>query len=189
MVFILQVLKNRKAMKSAWELVKLIRTTTSDGELTSTERNSLNKAFWELANEIRKSQMYDYKIKRGSVYVVDGDTIKCVLDLGFSILHKATIRLAGINCPETRTRNLAEKELGKKAKSRLKELIKGQDIELHCEKEKGKFGRVIGTLWVNDTIGAAYTRKRNINKQMVTEGHAREYTGGKRLPWVVQGYE
>ena len=55
MIFILQVLKNRKAMKSAWELVKLIRTTTSDGELTSTERNSLNKAFWELANEIRKS--------------------------------------------------------------------------------------------------------------------------------------
>jgi len=125
--------------------------------------------------------MYDYKIKRGSVTVVDGDTIKCVLDLGFSILHKATIRLAGINCPETRTRNLAEKELGKKAKARLKELIKGQDIELHCEKEKGKFGRVIGTLWVNDTTAI----KRNLNKQMLQEGHAREYTGGKRLPWVV----
>ena len=123
--------------------------------------------------------MYDYRIKRGSIRVVDGDTIKCVLDLGFSILHKATIRLAGINCPETRTRNLVEKELGKKAKSRLKELIKGQDIELHCEKEKGKFGRVIGTLWVNDA-----TTKRNLNKQMIQEGHAREYTGGKRLPWV-----
>jgi len=133
--------------------------------------------------------MYDYRIKRGSIRVVDGDTIKCVLDLGFSILHKATIRLAGINCPETRTRNLVEKELGKKAKSRLKELIKGQDIELHCEKEKGKFGRVIGTLWVNDTLGSdtenlAYTTKRNLNKQMIQEGHAREYTGGKRLPWV-----
>jgi len=131
--------------------------------------------------------MYDYRIKRGSISVVDGDTIKCVLDLGFSILHKATIRLAGINCPETRTRNLVEKELGKKAKSRLKELIKGQDIELHCEKEKGKFGRIIGTLWVNDTTkmknGATYT-KRNLNKQMIQEGHAREYTGGKRLPWV-----
>ena len=53
--------------------------------------------------------MYDYRIKKGSVQVVDGDTIRCVLDLGFSILHKATIRLAGINCPETRTRNLVEK--------------------------------------------------------------------------------
>jgi len=131
--------------------------------------------------------MYDYRIKRGSISVVDGDTVKCVLDLGFNILHKATIRLAGINCPETRTRNLVEKELGNKAKSRLKELVKGQDIELHCQKEKGKFGRIIGTLWVNDTTkmknGATYT-KRNLNRQMIQEGHAREYTGGKRLPWV-----
>jgi len=55
MFFILQVIGNRKAMKSAWELVKLIKSTTSDGELTALERNSLNKAFWELANEIRKS--------------------------------------------------------------------------------------------------------------------------------------
>ena len=124
--------------------------------------------------------MYDYKIKRGSITVVDGDTIKCVLDLGFSIMHKATIRLAGINCPETRTRNLVEKELGKKAKARLKELLKGQDVELHCEKEKGKFGLVIGVLWVCDSP----TVTRDLNKQMVSEGHAREYTGGKRLPWV-----
>jgi|TARA_R110000824_G_scaffold52052_5_gene144679 endonuclease YncB( thermonuclease family) len=124
--------------------------------------------------------MYDYKIKRGSITVVDGDTIRCVLDLGFSILHKATIRLAGINCPETRTRNLVEKELGKKAKSRMKELVKGKEIELHCAKEKGKFGRVIGILWVCDSP----TVKRNLNRQMISEGHAREYTGGKRLPWV-----
>jgi len=53
MGFIFQVFSNRKAMKSAWELVKLIRTTTSDGELTAIERNKLNRAFWELANEIR----------------------------------------------------------------------------------------------------------------------------------------
>ena len=124
--------------------------------------------------------MYDYRIKKGSVQVVDGDTIRCVLDLGFSILPKATIRLAGINCPETRTRNLVEKELGKKAKARLKELVKGQDIELHCEKEKGKFGRIIGTLWVYDSEWIL----RNLNRQMVQEGHAREYTGGKRLPWI-----
>jgi len=126
--------------------------------------------------------MYDYRIKRGSISVVDGDTIKCVLDLGFSIMHKATIRLAGINCPETRTRNLVEKALGKKAKARMKELVKGQDIELHCEKEKGKFGRVIGTLWAKDSELVM----RNINRQMVSEGHARHYTGGKRLPWGVE---
>ena len=53
MGFILQVITNRKAMKSAWGLVKLIKSTTSDGVLSKSERNKLNKAFWELANEIR----------------------------------------------------------------------------------------------------------------------------------------
>ena len=53
MGFIFQVITNRKAMKSAWELVKLIKSTTSDGVLDSTERNRLNKAFWVLANDIR----------------------------------------------------------------------------------------------------------------------------------------
>ena len=53
MFFILQVIGNRKAMKSAWELVKLIKSTTSDGTLDSAERNRLNKAFWVLANDIR----------------------------------------------------------------------------------------------------------------------------------------
>jgi hypothetical protein len=53
MGFILQVITNRKAMKSAWGLVKLIKSTTSDGALSKSERNKLNKAFWELANEIR----------------------------------------------------------------------------------------------------------------------------------------
>jgi hypothetical protein len=53
MGFILQVITNRKAMKSAWGLVTLIKSTTSDGVLSQSERNKLNKAFWELANEIR----------------------------------------------------------------------------------------------------------------------------------------
>jgi len=53
MFFILQVIGNRKAMKSAWELVKLIKSTTSDGTLDSEERNRLNRAFWVLANDIR----------------------------------------------------------------------------------------------------------------------------------------
>ena len=53
--WIIQVVTIRKAMKSAWELVKLIQSTTADGALDRNERNALNKAFWELANEIRSS--------------------------------------------------------------------------------------------------------------------------------------
>ena len=55
--------------------------------------------------------------------VIDGDTIDVTLDLGFDIkLHKQRVRLAGIDTPESRTRNLAEKALGLKAKDRLIEI-------------------------------------------------------------------
>ena len=59
--------------------------------------------------------------------VVDGDTLDCDLDLGFDvILQKQRVRLAGIDTPESRTRNLKEKALGLKAKERLIELCEGK---------------------------------------------------------------
>ena len=49
--------------------------------------------------------------------IVDGDTFDCILDLGFDVkLHKQRVRLAGIDTPESRTRDLAEKKLGLAAK-------------------------------------------------------------------------
>ena len=42
--------------------------------------------------------------------IVDGDTFDCILDLGFDVkIHKQRVRLAGIDTPESRTRDLAEK--------------------------------------------------------------------------------
>ena len=59
--------------------------------------------------------------------------------------------------------------------ARLKELLKGQKVSIQCTKEKGKFGRILADVMVGDT---------NINKQLIDEGHAREYQGGKKIPWV-----
>ena len=55
--------------------------------------------------------MFDYQCKL--LRVVDGDTIDVNIDLGFSVWHKARVRMLGIDTPESRTRNLAEKALGK----------------------------------------------------------------------------
>ena len=117
--------------------------------------------------------MFDYMVKVGRV--VDGDTVDVIIDLGFSIHHKARVRLLGIDSPESRTRNREEKALGLASKARLKELLKGQKVRLECTKEKGKFGRVLGALWVGDV---------NINLQLCAEGHARPYWGGRKVPWV-----
>ena len=54
--------------------------------------------------------MYNYNAT--CVRVIDGDTIDADIDLGFSVKIKKRIRLAGINAPESRTRNLAERKWG-----------------------------------------------------------------------------
>jgi len=117
--------------------------------------------------------MFEYACK--VLRVVDGDTIDVNIDLGFNIWHRGRVRMAGIDTPESRTRNLEEKKLGLASKARLKELLKGQKVSIQCTKEKGKFGRILADVMVGDT---------NINKQLISEGHAREYQGGKKIPWV-----
>jgi len=112
--------------------------------------------------------MYVYKAKLDRV--VDGDTVDASIDLGFDISIQKRIRLAGIDTPETRTRNKEEKVKGLASKSRLIELLKNGSFVLKS-KEVGKYGRVLGTLHVDDI---------NINETLVKEGFAVEYWGGKK---------
>ena len=113
--------------------------------------------------------MYEYKCE--VTRVVDGDTIDCVLDLGFSILHKCRVRLYGIDTPESRTRDLDEKARGKLASKFLQDSIdNGKDIVLRSELKdsKGKYGRVLGSIVVDDL---------DINKAMVANNLAVKYFG------------
>ena len=112
--------------------------------------------------------MYTYKAKLDRV--VDGDTIDAHIDLGFDITIHKRIRLAGIDSPESRTRDLEEKAKGLASKDKLVELLGEGDFILES-KEVGKYGRVLGTLIVEDV---------NINDTLVEEGFAVEYWGGKK---------
>ena len=125
--------------------------------------------------------MFEYycKVER----VVDGDTIDVKIDLGFDIFHSARVRMAGIDTPESRTRNLAEKALGLASKARLKEMLKGKKVKLATSKEgKGKFGRVLADVITIDKEGIEV----NCNWQLMEEGHARPYMGGKKVPWIIK---
>ena len=125
--------------------------------------------------------MFEYYAKLNRV--VDGDTIDVEIDLGFGIWHKARVRMMGIDTPESRTRNLEEKALGLASKARLKELLTGRRTKLETSKEgKGKFGRVLATVWTSDKKGLA--EFININEALIEEGHARPYFGGKKVPWL-----
>ena len=101
---------------------------------------------------------------------VDGDTVDLWINLGFSTFVKKRVRLYGINTPESRTRDLEEKARGKAATAHIESLLEAGRCDLDSH-ELGKYGRVLGTLWVDGV---------DINQQMIADGHATEYAGGKR---------
>ena len=112
--------------------------------------------------------MYEYKAKL--LRIIDGDTIDCVIDLGFNVRIKERIRLKGIDTPEIRTRDLEEKERGFAAKDRVHEAFKYSDeftVITEIDK-KGKYGRIIGTIMLPD-------RKVSLNQMLLDEGYAKIY--------------
>ena len=118
---------------------------------------------------------YIYRIK-SVLKVVDGDTIDASIDLGFDISLSKRIRLAGIDTPESRTRDLEEKALGLESKEWLKKTLEGaKDIIIKTEKPDSteKYGRIIGHLFIND-------QETSLNNQMIDEGYALVYEGGKK---------
>ena len=123
----------------------------------------------------KTKDLYVYRIK-SITKVVDGDTIDANIDLGFDISLTKRIRLAGIDTPESRTRNLEEKALGLESKEWLKKALEGaKDILIKTELPDSteKYGRIIGHLFIND-------QETSLNNQMIDEGYALAYEGGKK---------
>ena len=112
--------------------------------------------------------------------VVDGDTIDVTIDLGFDLYKKERVRIAGVDTPEKRTRDLEEKELGIDATNWMKENLEGAidgDDELTIRTELkggvGKYGRLLGWLYVGD-------EEISLNELMIQEGYAWAYDGGTK---------
>ena len=122
--------------------------------------------------------MYNYKIR--PVKIIDGDTIDAEIDLGFDIKTKKRIRFAGINTPESRTRDLEEKARGLAAKDRVKQLLNGCDNITLQSHGLGKFGRCLGEIFLDTVDGKECLTLESLNKILINEGHATEYHGGKR---------
>jgi len=125
---------------------------------------------------------YIYRI-RSIAKVVDGDTIDANIDLGFDISLNKRIRLAGIDTPESRTKDEYEKKLGLESKEWLKKHLEGaKDIIVKTELPDSteKYGRIIGHLYVGDAEVSAVNRKKSVNNQMIEEGYALPYDGGTK---------
>lgn len=108
--------------------------------------------------------MYEYRgrIKR----VIDGDTVEAEIDLGFHVTFTVTLRLAGINAPETKG---TERPRGLAATRYLDSLITdltGGTRELTVRTQKDvteKYGRYLAVLMAGDV---------NLIDRMLADGHA-----------------
>jgi micrococcal nuclease len=112
--------------------------------------------------------------------VVDGDTIDVTIDLGFDLYKKERVRVAGVDTPEKRTRDLEEKALGYDATNWIKDALDGaiagdDDLIIRTELDGGvgKYGRLLGWLYIGD-------EEVSLNEQMIEEGYAWAYDGGTK---------
>ena len=112
--------------------------------------------------------------------VLDGDTIDVTIDLGFDLFKKERVRIAGVDTPEKRTRNLEEKALGLDATDWLKDKLEGaisgdDDLVIRTELVGGvgKYGRLLGWCYIGDSAVS-------LNEQMIEEGYAHAYDGGTK---------
>ena len=119
---------------------------------------------------------YIYRVKSVNK-VVDGDTIDVDIDLGFDVSLAKRVRLAGVDTPESRTKDEYEKKLGIEAKEWLKHHLEGaKDILIKTELPDSteKYGRILGWLYVNNELVS-------LNEKMIQEGYAWTYLGDTKV--------
>ena len=120
--------------------------------------------------------MYEYFVREVK-NVVDGDTIDVIIDLGFDIMFASRVRLAGIDTPESRTTDKAEKVLGLEAKDYLKKQLKdAKSVVIRTEKmdSSEKYGRILGWVYING-------ESESINNKMINDGYAWGYLGETKI--------
>jgi micrococcal nuclease len=120
--------------------------------------------------------MYEYYVRKVE-NVVDGDTIDVIIDLGFDILFQSRVRLAGIDTPESRTRDLKEKALGLESKEYLKKYLKdAKSVVIKTEKMNSseKYGRILGWVYIDGDT-------ESINDKMINDGYAWGYMGDTKV--------
>jgi micrococcal nuclease len=120
--------------------------------------------------------MYEYYVKKVE-NIVDGDTIDVLIDLGFDILFASRVRLAGIDTPESRTKDLKEKALGLESKEYLKKYLKdAKSVIIKTEKmdSSEKYGRILGWVYVNGDT-------ESLNDKMINDGYAWGYLGDTKV--------
>lgn len=115
-----------------------------------------------------KERQYVCLIKK----IIDGDTVDVDIDLGFNTwISNERIRLYGVDCPESRTSDEAERPYGMAAKGFVQDFLPiGMRVTIKTVKNKGKYGRVLGDFQHNES-------EKWLCSELLKNHHAVQYFG------------
>jgi micrococcal nuclease len=85
---------------------------------------------------------YVYRL-RAVAKVVDGDTVDLDLDLGFSLTLRQRVRLYGIDAPELRSKDPAEKAKGQESQAFVAQWFERPGAVLVRTTKEEKYGRML----------------------------------------------
>ena len=108
--------------------------------------------------------------------VVDGDTLVVSID-GVD----TKLRLIGVNTPETVDPRRGVQCYGKEASAYMKSIADNQYVQLEYDETQGrtdKYDRILAYAYLQDG--------RMLNKMMIADGYAYEYTYNKSQPYKYQ---
>ena len=134
--------------------------------------------------DYKETSVFIPPITSGQVIkVYDGDTITIASKLPYpdSPLYRFQVRLAGIDCPEIKTKNEDEKAIAVLAKKEMEDLT-FQKIVYLTNLQNEKYGRILADVYIDNI---------HLNKYMVTKKLAVAYDGGtKECPksWIKYYY-
>lgn len=125
-------------------------------DISTSKKESVIKTFYEVSR------------------VIDGDTLEIKIND-----RKESVRLIGINTPETVDPRKSVECFGKEASDKMKELASGNLVYLEYDDTQGlrdKYNRLLAYVYLEDD--------EMLNRKMIAEGYAHEYT--YNLPYKYQ---
>tara|TARA_Y100000022_G_scaffold194973_1_gene200033 strand:+ start:336 stop:785 length:450 start_codon:yes stop_codon:yes gene_type:complete len=147
---------------------------------------SSNSTDWNNVTKETKIFTFEGRICNGKVVeVYDGDTVKIVFPLSDKEpdrLYKWNCRLINVDTPELRTKNLKEKEFGKKVRDFLREKILDKVVNVKCF-DFDKYGRLLVEIF---TIENKDVKEECINNWLIENGYAKKYKGGTKSKWFAE---
>jgi len=101
--------------------------------------------------------------------VIDGDTIKINISLGFNIYTVQVLRLSGIDTAELRSKDEKKAELARKAKQFVISKVQGKEVKIILKK-KGKFRFVADIHYLDNS------EEKDLCHELLKEKLAQKYS-------------